>query len=113
MPQAFPTGISATVFRQIIGELQEVVGREWVFAQEARLNAYNDHYAVREVGLHAPSAAVAPRNVEEIQKILVVARKYRLPLWTVSTGRNLAYGSAAPQRPGSIVLDLKRMNRIL
>lgn len=113
MPQAIPAGFTAAQFDQVIGELQEVVGREWVFAQEPRLNAYNDHYALRELRLHAPSAAVAPRNVAEIQKVLAVARKYQVPLWTVSTGRNLAYGSAAPQKAGSIVLDLKRMNRIL
>ena len=113
MPQVFPPDISASVFDEAIGELRAAVGPDWVFAQEARLNAYNDHFAFREVSLHAPSAAVAPANVEEIQKVLAVARKHRIPLWTVSTGRNLAYGSAAPRKPGCIVLDLKRMNRIL
>ena len=34
-------------------------------------------------------------------------------MWTVSTGRNFAYGGAAPRLPGSVVLDLQRMNRII
>src|SRR5690606_33470132 len=31
----------------------------------------------------------------------------------ISTGRNLAYGGSAPVYSGSVVLDLKRMNRVL
>ena len=38
---------------------------------------------------------------------------YRIPLWTISTGRNLGYGGAAPAYSGSVIVDLKRMNRIL
>ena len=59
------------------------------------------------------SAALLPASVDEIRAILRVANEYRIPLWTVSTGRNFAYGGAAPRLPGSVVLDLQRMNRIL
>ncbi|MDX1563011.1 MAG: FAD-dependent oxidoreductase, partial [Gammaproteobacteria bacterium] len=34
-------------------------------------------------------------------------------LYPISTGRNLAYGGSAPVHSGSVVLDLKRMNRVL
>jgi 4-cresol dehydrogenase (hydroxylating) len=36
-----------------------------------------------------------------------------VPLHPISTGRNLGYGGSAPTVTGSIVVDLKRMNRIL
>jgi len=36
-----------------------------------------------------PSGAVAPASVEEVQAVLKVANKYKLPLWTVSTGKNM------------------------
>ena len=36
-----------------------------------------------------------------------------IPLYAISTGRNLAYGGSAPVYSGSVVLDLKRMNRVL
>ena len=42
-----------------------------------------------------------------------IANRHRIPLYTISTGRNLGYGGAAPAWSGSVVLDLKRMNRIL
>ena len=56
---------------------------------------------------------VAPDGVEEIRQILKIANEYRIPLWPISTGRNFAYGGPAPRKPGHVVLDLKRMNRIL
>ena len=60
-----------------------------------------------------PSAAVAPDGVEQVQAVVKIANKYKIPLWTISTGKNLGYGGSAPRLSGSVVLDLKRMNRIL
>lgn len=59
------------------------------------------------------SAAVAPARVEEVQQIVRTANRYRIPLYPISTGRNLTYGGSAPTMRGSVVVDLKRMNRIL
>jgi 4-cresol dehydrogenase (hydroxylating) len=42
-----------------------------------------------------------------------IANEHRIPIYPVSTGRNLGYGGAAPVLSGSLVLDLKRMNRII
>jgi 4-cresol dehydrogenase (hydroxylating) len=55
-----------------------------------------------------PSAALLPAPIDEIQAVLRIATEYRIPLWTVSTGRNFAYGGAAPRLPRSVVLDLQR-----
>jgi 4-cresol dehydrogenase (hydroxylating) len=41
------------------------------------------------------------------------ANRHKIPIYPISTGRNLGYGGAAPSMSGSVVLDLKRMNRIL
>ena len=59
------------------------------------------------------SAAVAPSTLEQVQAVVRVANQYRVPLYPISTGRTLAYGGAAPVYSGSVVLDLKRMNRVL
>jgi (+)-pinoresinol hydroxylase len=42
-----------------------------------------------------------------------VANQHKIPMYPISTGRNLAYGGAAPVYSGSVVLDLKRLNRVL
>jgi 4-cresol dehydrogenase (hydroxylating) flavoprotein subunit len=62
---------------------------------------------------HVPSGAVAPASVEEVQAVLKVANKYKLPLWPVSTGKNMGYGMATPASTGQMILDLKRMNKII
>jgi FAD/FMN-containing dehydrogenase len=37
------------------------------------------------------SGAVRPQNVEEVQEIVKLANKNKIPLWTVSRGKNLGY----------------------
>src|SRR5699024_10098929 len=59
------------------------------------------------------SAAVAPATVEEVQQIVRIANQYKIPLFPISTGKNLGYGGSAPSYNGSVVVDLKRMNRII
>ena len=59
------------------------------------------------------SAAVAPQTLEQVQAVVRTANQYKVPLYAISTGRNLAYGGSAPVYSGSVVLDLKRMNRVL
>lgn len=55
----------------------------------------------------------SPANVNEIQTILKVMNRVKIPLWTCSRGKNLGYGGPAPRVRGSIILSLHRMTRIL
>ena len=57
--------------------------------------------------------ALAPKNVEEVQAIVKIANEYKIPLFPISTGKNLGYGSCVPQQRGQVVVDLKRMNKII
>jgi 4-cresol dehydrogenase (hydroxylating) len=51
--------------------------------------------------------------VEQVQQIVRIANEHKVPLYPISTGKNLGYGGSAPILTGSVVVDLKRMNRIL
>jgi len=51
--------------------------------------------------------------VEQVQGIVRIANRYKIPLFTISTGKNFAYGGPSPNLRGCVTLDLKRMNRIL
>ncbi len=114
MDKPLPQGISPATFAAAIAELQTVVGAEYVFTDDrAHLRSYRDAYSTLDDSNFAPSAAVAPKTVEEVQGVLAVARTHQLPVWTISTGKNFAYGGPAPRKPGYVVLDLKRMNRII
>ncbi len=112
--QILPEGIGAAAFNSACDELRAVVGPQWLIRDNAEhLNSYRDSFSPSDIDANAPSAAVAPKDVTQVQGVLAVARQYRIPLWTVSTGRNYGYGGAAPRKAGCIVLDLKRMNRII
>ena len=112
MRRTLPPDVSAETFAVALSGFSKIVGPEYLFTGSA-LESYLDPYAIVDPERYAPSAAVAPDDVEQIQKILKIANDHRIPLWTISTGKNLAYGGPAPRLPGSMILDLKRMNRIL
>ena len=114
MKKILPPDVSDKQFNQALAAFREVVGDRWVFAEETdELVSYRDPYAIVDEAHFRPSASIAPDGVEEIRAILNVANDFNIPLWPVSCGKNLAYGGAAPRLPGSVVLDLKRMNRVL
>ncbi len=108
-----PKRMSRSTFATAVKELQAIVGSDWVFADEESTVSYRKSFIPDLRGEHVPSGAVAPESVEEVQAILKVANKYRLPLWPISTGHNMGYGMATPASSGQMILDLKRMNRIL
>ena len=112
---ATPPGVTQRNFSKALDEFSAAVGREWVFTKDDDLTLYRDAYSPfwDEPEDRVPSAAVAPQSVEQVQAIVRTANAYRIPLWTVSTGRNLGYGGASPALSGSVVVDLKRMNRIV
>lgn len=110
-----PPGLTPRKFTAALQEFQSIVGEQWVFSSADDLETYRDPYSLRwgDKDEYLASAAVAPDTVEQVQSIVRVANKYRIPLYPISTGKNLTYGGAAPSYSGSIVVDLKRMNRIL
>jgi 4-cresol dehydrogenase (hydroxylating) len=110
-----PPNVSPEVFSVALQAFAGVVGKEWVFVEDEDLFPYRDSYSpLRDTPEdRSASAAVAPGSVEEVQAVVRLADKHRIPLYTISTGKNLGYGGSAPNHGGSVVLDLKRMNRII
>jgi 4-cresol dehydrogenase (hydroxylating) len=108
-----PAQLDKGAFAAAVAELRAVVGAEWVFADADSTLPYLKSFTPDPRHEHVPSGAVAPASVEEVQAVLKVANKYKLPLWTVSTGKNMGYGCATPASSGQMILDLKRMNKII
>lgn len=108
-----PAKLDKGAFAAAVSELRKVVGAEWVFADAESTLPYLKSFIPDPRHEHVPSGAVAPASVEEVQAVLKVANKYKLPLWTVSTGKNMGYGCATPASSGQMILDLKRMNKII
>jgi 4-cresol dehydrogenase (hydroxylating) len=110
-----PPGVSEPDFSTAIRAFEEAVGRNWVFTAEDDVALYRDAYSPfwGDDEERVASAAVAPDSLEQVQHVVRIANRYRIPLYAISTGRNLAYGGSAPVLSGSVVLDLKRMDRVL
>jgi (+)-pinoresinol hydroxylase len=110
-----PPGISTADFGVAIAQFEKVVGAPWTFTKDEDVDLYRDAYSpfLGEPEERVASAAIAPANVEEVQQVVRIANQFKIPLYPISTGRNLGYGGSAPAYSGSVVLDLKRMNRIL
>ena len=110
-----PPGVSASDFAAAIQQFQDAVGKEWVFTSDEDVALYRDAYSpfMGEPEERLASAAVAPESVEQVQSVVRIANQFKIPIYPVSTGKNLGYGGSAPVLSGSVVLDLKRMNRII
>ena len=55
----------------------------------------------------------APIRSRRSRRSCGIANEHRVPLWTTSQGRNNGYGGSSPRVHGSVVVNLRRMNRVL
>src|SRR5665213_1011065 len=108
-----PPGLSDGQFRTALRDFAAALGEEWVVSDPSALVEFFDPYNLPGRTDFKPSAALFPASVEEIQAILRIANRDRIPLWTVSQGKNNAYGGAAPRLPGAVLVNLRRMNKVL
>jgi 4-cresol dehydrogenase (hydroxylating) len=110
-----PPGVSDADFAEAVRQWTDAIGAQWVFTAPEDVALYRDGYSPfwDEDVERLASAALAPDTVEQVQAIMRVANQHRIPIYPISTGRNLGYGGSAPVLSGSVVLDLKRMNRVL
>ncbi|MDX9875854.1 MAG: FAD-binding oxidoreductase [Spongiibacteraceae bacterium] len=108
-----PQGMTREQFRAAVAEYAAVVGSDNVYVDIDSMTPYLKAYIPVDEALYAPSGAIAVESVEQIQAVLKVSERFRIPLWPISTGRNYGYGAALPAVPGQMLLDLRKMNRIL
>ena len=108
-----PPGVSKAHFQKALREFRALLGDENVIVELERLVSYTKIMIPDDDARHQPCGVLSATTVEQVQGIVGICTTYEIPLWTISTGRNFGYGSAAPATPGQMILDLRRMNRIL
>ncbi len=52
------------------------------------------------------------RTVDQVVRIVQIARRFKTPLHPISRGRNWGMGSRLPPRDGTAILDLSGLDRI-
>ena len=95
--------------KDIFRSLVEIVGERAVSNRPEELWFY-----ARDPGVlppHLPDYVVAPKTAEQVQGIVRLANAERIPVVPMGNGMALT-GLVIPLK-GGIVLDMKRMNRIL
>ena len=89
------------------------LGPEAVIAGEDELLEFRDPFAFASWDDYTASAVLMPETVEGIQQIVRVANEHKVPLWTHAAGMNNGYGGPAPRLKGSVIVSLRKMNRVL
>jgi FAD/FMN-containing dehydrogenase len=110
-----PPGVSASDFAAAVEMFKAAVGANWVFTNDEDLNPYRDAFSTvwGTPDELIPAGAVSPTTVEQVQAIVRAANRYKIPLFPISTGKNFAYGGPTANVSGSVIVDLKRMNRVI
>jgi 4-cresol dehydrogenase (hydroxylating) len=96
-----------------IERLKAVLGAEGVLTDAEDVTQFRDPFQHASWRDFEPGAVLMPSSVEGVQAVLRIANEYKVPVWTSGQGRNNGYGGAAPRVSGSLVLSLRRMNRVL
>lgn len=97
----------------VVERLRRLLGADAVLAEGAAFAEFRDPFEGPGAQAHQPAVVVQPASVEEVQAVVRLAAEQRLHLWTSSMGRNYGYGGSAPVVNGAVVLNFRRMNRIL
>ena len=58
-------------------------------------------------------AIIYPGSTEEVQKCVQIANEFLVPIYPISRGRNWGLGSKVPVHSGCVLMDLRRMDRII
>lgn len=105
--------LSPDLLETAAARLAKAIGADAVLLADDRIAEFRDPYGAPGSTDYQPSFVVQPCTVEEVQAVLAIANELVVPVWTNSQGRNYGYGGGAPIISGSIVLNLRRMNKIL
>jgi glycolate oxidase len=95
--------------KEIYDALVKIVGPEWVSDHAEERFIYARDPGTMEP--REPDLVVMPNSTEEVQKIMVLATEKGIPV--VPMGGGLVLSGLTRPLEGGIVLDMKRMNRIL
>jgi len=96
------------LIHDLIDELVPLLGTENVMIGEAAVQPYSR--ATYGADPHV-RGVLRPQTVNQVSAIARLCRKYGVPFYALSTGKNWGYGSALPARSG-LAIDLGGMNQI-
>ena len=102
--------------REAYQALENVVGPDWISEDPAVCHAYRRggwFFMTLDYpkGCVPPACVVLPSSTEEVQAIVRICNRYKIPFVPVGSGW-VAFGSY-PTKPDMIVIDMKRMRKLV
>jgi hypothetical protein len=91
--------------------LTEIIGEQRVISKPEVLDRYTHDNSF--TAPMRPRFVVQPRDVDEVQKVVVWANETKTPLVPVSSGEPRFRGDTVPSVPEAVIVDLSRMNDIV
>ncbi len=91
--------------------LAEIVGSGNVICKQSVLDEYSRDMSF--VSAIRPSCVVKPRNADDVEKIVKLAKETLTPLVPLSSGRPHFRGDSVPGIGGAVVVDLSAMKKII
>ncbi len=95
---------------EVVAELEHIVGDKYVSEEPEITFLYHYDFITSEPEGKC-DVAIMPNTAEEVKEIVEIANKYKIPVVPWVSGLN--FGSIATPRKGGIVIDMRRMNRVL
>ncbi len=95
--------------KKILQKLEDIVGMRFVSAAAEERYIYSMDPGTMPAA--APDAVVMPKTVDEVSRIMKVAGEHAIPV--VPMGGGLVLSGLTRALKGGIVLDMKRMNKII
>ena len=98
--------------RIVLDALQSAIGEENVEDSHAVMMAYHrDWLPPGLLNPQLPEFVTLPNGTEQTQKVISICNRYKVPF--IPLGSNQWSVTTAPNRPGTLMIDSKRMDRIL
>lgn len=93
-----------------IGRMRDLLGADGVSTDPGLLDLMSVDFS--EMAGERAAAVLRPRSTEDVVAIVTAAAQYQVPLLPRGGGMSYTLGYV-PSRPGSVLLDMRGMNRIL
>jgi glycolate oxidase len=95
---------------EVLSELENIVGQQFVSDKPEELFLYHYDFVTAEPEGKC-DIVIMPKTAEEVQEIVKLANKHKIPVIPWVSGIN--FGSTATPLKGGIVVDLRRLNRVI
>jgi len=103
--------IYGVVTRELVGELEAIVGKSNLLTDLERMENYSHDETSKEEYAHSPEVVITPASADQIAAVMKLATRERIPVTPRGAGSGLS-GGAIPLF-GGIVLSVEKMNKVL